>query len=144
MAADATTTESWWNGEAFDRILIDAPCSGTGVIRRHPDIKKLRTPEDISSFREKQLALLENLWKTLAVGGKLLYATCSILKSENQDVVSRFIKDHEDVEVLPIKTPESLKGSGPKTSIYPCNPGIQLFPMARAHDGFYYALMAKA
>ena len=132
-AADASDLDGWWNGETFDRILIDAPCSGTGVMRRHPDIKQLRTPEDVSGFRERQIELLETLWSTLVSGGKLLYVTCSILKSENQDVVNHFAKNRDDVEFLPIEIDSAIQ----------CNPGIQLLPMADGNDGFYYVLMAK-
>jgi len=132
-AADASDLDSWWDGKAFDRILIDAPCSGTGVMRRHPDIKQLRTPEDVSGFRERQINLLETLWSTLAGGGKLLYVTCSILKSENQDVVNHFAKGRNDVDFLPIQIEGAIQ----------CNPGIQLLPLADGSDGFYYVLMAK-
>lgn len=142
IAADANQTHDWWHGQRFDRILIDAPCSGTGVMRRHPDIKTLRTPEDISGFREQQLALLSSLWSVLAPGGRLLYATCSILKSENQDVVSKFAQQQADLSILEI--PITHETTATNASIHQCNPGIQLLPMAQAHDGFYYALMAKA
>lgn len=142
IAADANQVDDWWHGQNFDRILIDAPCSGTGVMRRHPDIKTLRTPEDISGFREQQLALLSSLWSVLAPGGRLLYATCSILKSENQDVVSKFAQQQADLSILEIQIPHETTATN--VSIHQCNPGIQLLPMAQAHDGFYYALMAKA
>lgn len=139
--ADASDLNSWWSGEFFDRILLDAPCSGSGVMRRHPDIKHLRTPEDVSGFRQQQIDLLQALWSSLAEGGKLLYVTCSILKSENQDVVTHFAKGRKDLEFLDMQIDESLSGLSQKA--IPCNPGIQLLPMAEAHDGFYYALMAK-
>ena len=139
--ADASEPKSWWDGNPFDCILLDAPCSGTGVIRRHPDIKHLRTPEDISGFRARQIKLLEALWSTLAEGGKLLYVTCSILKSENQDVVSHFAKGRSDLKHLDIQ----LEGSAEELAArsYQCQPGIQLLPMAEGQDGFYYALMVK-
>lgn len=141
-AGDASDPDSWWSGEPFDCILLDAPCSGSGVIRRHPDIKHLRTPEDISGFRERQIKLLEALWSTLAEGGKLLYVTCSILKSENQDVVSHFAKGRSDLKLLDTQIGEAA--SDTENRIFDCSPGIQLLPMAQAQDGFYYALMAKA
>lgn len=131
--ADASDVSQWWSGKQLDRILVDAPCSGSGVMRRHPDIKHLRTPEDVSGFRERQIELLEVLWSTLATGGKLLYVTCSILKSENQDVVNHFAKNRTDVEFLPIEIEGAVD----------CNPGIQILPMANGPDGFYYVLMAK-
>lgn len=140
-AEDASNPDSWWSGQPFDCILLDAPCSGSGVIRRHPDIKHLRTPEDISGFRERQIKLLEALWSTLAEGGKLLYVTCSILKSENQDVVSHFAEGRSDLQLLDTKIGEVA--SDAESRIFDCKPGIQLLPMAEAQDGFYYALMAK-
>lgn len=133
LARDTSDTASWWSGEPFQRILLDAPCSGSGVIRRHPDIKQLRTPEDISGFRERQIELLNALWSTLAPAGKLLYITCSILKSENQDVIQHFARDKSDLEHIDIRWQTAV----------PCSPGIQLLPMAERQDGFYYALMAK-
>ena len=141
QVADASDPESWWSKQPFDCILLDAPCSGSGVIRRHPDIKHLRTPEDISGFRERQIKLLEALWSTLAEGGKLLYVTCSILKSENQDVVSHFAKGRNDLALLDM----NIEGASDEFAarVFPCNPGIQLLPMAEGQDGFYYALMAK-
>lgn len=139
--ADATELSSWWSGETFDSILLDAPCSGSGVIRRHPDIKHLRTPEDISGFRERQIKLLEVLWSTLAEGGKLLYVTCSILKSENQDVVSHFAKNRDDLEHLDIQLAGSTEELAARS--FECSPGTQLLPMAEGQDGFYYALLAK-
>lgn len=133
QVADASQTDTWWSTQCFDYILLDVPCSGSGVIRRHPDIKHLRTPEDISGFRERQIELLNALWPTLAPGGKLLYITCSILKSENQDVVNHFARDRVDLEHIPIKLEGAIQ----------CDPGIQLLPMAERQDGFYYALIAK-
>lgn len=142
QVADASDPESWWSKQPFDCILLDAPCSGSGVIRRHPDIKHLRTPEDISGFRERQIKLLEALWSTLAEGGKLLYVTCSILKSENQDVVSHFAKSKNDLTLLDMQ----IEGASDEFAArsFACNPGIQLLPMAEGQDGFYYALMTKA
>ncbi len=133
LAQDACDTESWWSDEPFQGILLDAPCSGSGVIRRHPDIKQLRTPEDISGFRERQIELLNALWSTLAPAGKLLYITCSILKSENQDVIQHFARDRTDLEHIDIRWQAAV----------PCSVGMQLLPMAEQQDGFYYALMAK-
>ncbi|MBA2410793.1 MAG: 16S rRNA (cytosine(967)-C(5))-methyltransferase RsmB [Gammaproteobacteria bacterium] len=91
FVADAARPEDWWNGKPFDRILLDVPCSGTGVIRRHPDIKLLRQPGDIVSLRSRQIALLEALWPLLSDEGMLLYATCSILPEENEQVIDKFM-----------------------------------------------------
>ena len=92
--ADATTSD-WWDGQRFSHILIDAPCSGTGTIRRHPDIKVLLKPEDIARHNEKQTMLLNNLWSMLQPGGTLLYCTCSILDQENDEVIERFVTNQE-------------------------------------------------
>ncbi|MBL8513725.1 MAG: 16S rRNA (cytosine(967)-C(5))-methyltransferase RsmB [Betaproteobacteria bacterium] len=126
--ADAVKRDIWWDGQPFDRILIDAPCSGSGVVRRHPDIKWTRRVADLESFAEQQFALLAALWPTLAPGGRLLYATCSIFRAENEDVVSRFLARHADA--VPIGDNPSLPATG------------RLLPND-AHDGFFYALLEK-
>ena len=132
-AADATNLKSWWDGCRFDRILLDAPCSATGVIRRHPDIKLLRKPADIDTLATIQLTLLQRLWQTLANGGILVYATCSILPSENDEVVKTFIKQQQDAEIM------TISDSWGEASEY----GRQLFPMINGHDGFYYSRLRK-
>ena len=141
VAADASNPEAWWDGEPFDRILLDAPCSGTGVIRRHPDIKLLRRKTDIDKSAELQLALLEALWRLLAPGGRLLYATCSVLAAENDEVVSRFLS----------RTPEAIEDNGeqmlPNYNIrdlmHRKRRGFQILPGERDMDGFYYACLDK-
>jgi len=125
---DAADPRAWWDGKPFQRILADVPCSASGVVRRHPDIKWLRRPEDIAAFAREQTRILDALWRLLEVGGKLLYATCSVFAEENQKVVERFLADHPDAERLPL--PESDNGF------------VQLLPDA-THDGFFYALLAK-
>jgi 16S rRNA (cytosine967-C5)-methyltransferase len=131
LAAQVLTGDAadpaWWDGRPFDRILIDAPCSGTGVIRRHPDIKLLRRPGDIGSFVSQQRRLLARCAGLLAPGGKILYATCSVLPAENQQLVGEFLREHpafhrsgEDVMLLP--TPRSAGA-------------------AALTDGFYYACL---
>jgi 16S rRNA (cytosine967-C5)-methyltransferase len=132
-AADATNLKSWWDGCRFDRILLDAPCSATGVIRRHPDIKLLRKPADIDTLATIQLTLLQRLWQTLANGGILVYATCSILPSENDEVVKTFIKQQQDAEIM------TISDSWGEASEY----GRQLFPVINGHDGFYYSRLRK-
>ncbi len=133
-AADAARPASWWNGEAFDRILLDAPCSATGVIRRHPDIKLLRKPQDIARLAESQFQLLNALWPTLKPGGLLLYATCSTLPQENDDVIARFLHQTPAAELrLPALS------CGVKTAV-----GQQLLPQVNGHDGFYYATLWKS
>jgi 16S rRNA (cytosine967-C5)-methyltransferase len=124
-AADILDLGSWWDGKPFDRILCDVPCSGTGVIRRHPDIKFLRRPNDIPALAETQLAILNALWPCLKPGGILLYATCSILPQENREVVDRFCDLHKNCGIV-------------------AGLGGQLFPEPDGHDGFFYARLAKS
>ncbi len=123
----------WWDGELFDKILLDAPCSATGVIRRHPDIKLLRKPKDIAALVTLQQQILENLWTMLKPGGTLLYATCSILKTENEQQITRFLESHEDAKETKIDLDWGIK-----TSV-----GIQQLPIHN-FDGFYYAKLQKA
>ena len=132
-AADAADTEKWWDGSPFDRILLDAPCSATGVIRRHPDIKILRKPADIVKLSDIQHRLLESLWKTLADKGVLLYATCSILAEENDQVIQQFLQNHADASLLMIDA-----DWGMATDF-----GRQLLPTINGNDGFYYARLQK-
>lgn len=124
--ADAAVVEEWWDGREFDRILLDAPCTGSGVVRRHPDIKWLRREADIGSFAAQQRRLLEALWRVLARGGKLLYVTCSVFAEENRLQIAEFLARHSDAR--------SLAGLLPHDG--------QLLPAAE-HDGFYYALLEK-
>lgn len=143
MTADVTTPAVWIEavagGAAFDRILVDAPCSATGVIRRHPDIKFLRRPTDIEAFATRQNAMLDALWPLLRPGGRLLYATCSVLQAENQDVIAAFLDRHVDAaEVRPLQGPVL-----DATDAAP-GPGYQLLPGPANTDGFYYALMERA
>lgn len=131
--ADATQVKTWWDGEAFDRILLDAPCSGSGVIRRHPDIKLLREPEDMPRFRETQLHLLEALWPLLKPDGLLLYATCSILPTENVEVMQTFLEMHPDAKEDKINADWGAQ----------CDVGRQILPGMDQMDGFYYARLRK-
>ncbi len=131
--ADATTPESWWHGKRFDRILLDAPCTASGVIRRHPDIKFHRRENDVEALAATQRSLLRSLWPLLAQGGLLLYATCSILPQENQQQVLEFVESRSDAAPCPI---ESEWGQA-------AGPGRQILPGDHGMDGFYYALLAK-
>lgn len=117
----------------FDRILLDVPCSATGVIRRHPDIKVLRTAAEVETLVNKQHALLHHAWPLLKPGGFLLYSTCSLLKAENSDQIARFTTATSDAELQNITVPGA----------HICDAGIQLFPQANGADGFYYALLRK-
>lgn len=133
IAGDALTPTLWWDGVAFDRILLDAPCSGTGVIRRHPDIKLLRTPTDIDQFAAVQTQLLETLWPLLAPRGYLLYATCSVMPKENTEVVEQFCATHAEAEHITIEAEWGVAQPA----------GRQLLPAVNGSDGFYYALLRK-
>lgn len=133
ILADATNTKQWWTGEKFDRILLDAPCSGTGIIRRHPDIKILRKESDLSQLTKKQQNLLQSLWPLLAEGGKLLYSTCTVLPEENEMIIKNFLSQQTNAAVIPL----TIK-SGLALSV-----GYQLLPNNNNHDGFYYSLLNK-
>lgn len=132
-AADGREITSWWDNQSFDRILLDAPCSATGVIRRHPDIKLTRKAEDITPLANLQYELLSAIWPTLAVGGILVYATCSVLPEENSQNIEKFLSKHSNAQELDIGSLWGVK--------QPC--GRQLFPQVNGHDGFYYAKLIK-
>lgn len=133
IAADGRATEHWWDGQAFQRILLDAPCSATGVIRRHPDIKITRQASDIEALATLQGELLDALWPTLAVGGILLYATCSVLPQENSDNIARFLQRTPGAREIEISAAFGLAQEH----------GRQLLPQINGHDGFYYAKLRK-
>ncbi len=130
---DAGDPENWKRGALYDRILVDAPCSGTGVIRRHPDIKWLRTPKDVSGFEQQQLRLLKSLWPALKPNGLLLYVTCSIIPQENSELVQSFLASQTDALSQPL--PDWLG--------LPAGQGRQLLPSSNGTDGFFYALIKK-
>lgn len=134
IAEDARQTQRWWDGQHFDYIMLDAPCSGTGVIRRHPDIKLLRQSTDIARYMQTQAELLAALWPLLKPGGQLLYTTCSILPAENSETISRFCESYADAYPAPLAIPHALTQKV----------GQQLLPTAQSHDGFYYALLTKS
>jgi 16S rRNA (cytosine967-C5)-methyltransferase len=134
LAADAGDVSAWWDGQPFERILLDAPCSATGVIRRHPDIKVLRRDSDIAVLQQEQARLLRALWQTLKPGGVMLYATCSILPEENHQQVVDFLAEQADAVHLPIQA-----DWGHAREV-----GRQILPGESGMDGFYYALLAKA
>ena len=125
-------TQDWWDGQYFDKILLDAPCSATGVIRRHPDIKLLRKPKDISTLVSLQKDILDNLWTMLKPNGILLYATCSILKNENEMQIAQFLQNHPDAIEAEIMLDWGIKTSH----------GRQQIP-SHEWDGFYYAKIKK-
>jgi len=133
IACDARNTGEWWDGQGFQRILLDAPCSATGVIRRHPDIKLTRQPDDILALATLQGELLDALWPTLEVGGVLLYATCSTLPTENTEVVEAFLARTPGARELDLATAAGIKQPH----------GRQLLAQEGGHDGFYYAKLIK-
>jgi 16S rRNA (cytosine967-C5)-methyltransferase len=123
---DARTVDDWWDGRPYDRILADVPCSASGVVRRHPDAKWLRRASDVAAFASTQQAIVDALWRTLAAGGKMLYATCSVFGEENARQVEAFIGRHSDARMLPTTRAAQLHHL-PDTE----------------HDGFFYALLQK-
>lgn len=133
IACDARDTASWWDGKPFQRILLDAPCSATGVIRRHPDIKLTRQADDIPALATLQGELLDALWPTLEVGGMLLYATCSSLPTENTEVIDAFLARTPGARELDLATEAGLRQPH----------GRQLLAQEGGHDGFYYAKLIK-
>jgi 16S rRNA (cytosine967-C5)-methyltransferase len=128
VVGDAAEPDAWWDGKPFQRILADVPCSASGVVRRHPDIKWLRRRTDIAGFAAQQLDILQALWRLLAQDGKLLYATCSVFGQENEQVVAAFLERQPDARRLPVALPGKMGG--------------QLLPDDQ-HDGFFYALLQK-
>lgn len=133
IACDARDTANWWDGKTFQRILLDAPCSATGVIRRHPDIKLTRQADDIPALATLQGELLDALWPTLEVGGMLLYATCSSLPTENTEVIEAFLARTPGARELDLATEAGLRQPH----------GRQLLAQEGGHDGFYYAKLIK-
>ena len=133
VTGDATDPRAWWDGRQFDRILADVPCSATGVIRRHPDIKVRRQPQDLPKLLETQTRILESLWPLLKPGGKLLYVTCSILTAENEKQLAAFLARH----------PEAAEDGLPPTAGVARVVGRQILPGESGMDGFYYACLRK-
>ncbi len=138
IVGDAGAPQDWWDGQHFDRILADVPCSATGVIRRHPDIKRLRRPEDLPVLVERQAAILDALWSLLKPGGRMVYATCSILDRENAAQIAAFLRRHGDARALPMAVDwgEMRQTDGQFL-------GRQVFPVPEGHDGFFYAVLEK-
>ena len=131
--ADASDVQTWWGGERYQRILLDAPCSASGVVRRHPDVKSRRTPGEVSAAAGLQARLLAALWPLLAPGGKLLYVTCSVFQRENAAQIAAFLAGHPDAAALPLDAAWGV-ASGP---------GRQVLMGEGGMDGFYYACLEK-
>jgi 16S rRNA (cytosine967-C5)-methyltransferase len=126
QVADAAQLDEWWDDVVFDRVLLDAPCSASGVVRRHPDARWLRRPSDIATVAREQKRLLDALWQVVRPGGKLLYVTCSIFREENQTQIEGFLARHPEARLLPL-------GPGESALLLP----------TEEHDGFYHALVEK-
>ncbi|HKE41852.1 MAG TPA: 16S rRNA (cytosine(967)-C(5))-methyltransferase RsmB [Casimicrobiaceae bacterium] len=136
VAADVADTSAWWDGQQFDRILIDAPCTASGVVRRHPDAKWLRRENDVIAFTEQQRKLLDALWPCLARGGRMLYATCSIFRAENGNNVDAFCERFSDAQRESITLSSEVDAEDGQ--LLPAGPGAE-----HNHDGFFYALLHK-
>lgn len=133
LVGDAAAPAGWWDGRCFERILLDSPCSGSGIIRRHPDIKLLRRPRDLDALTHTQAKLLDALWPLLAPGGRLVYATCSVLEREGARQVARFVARTPDAAALPLAVPWGrVRGMG-----------RQVLPGDSGMDGFFYAALVK-
>ena len=135
---DAAAPDAWWNGVPFDRILLDAPCSALGVIRRHPDIRVRKSPAEIDRLPLLQARLLTSAWRMLATGGRLVYATCTVTRSENRDVITAFLEGTPDANIVPAEHWAGWPGFGEADGC-----GRQILPGEAGADGFYYAVLTK-
>jgi 16S rRNA (cytosine967-C5)-methyltransferase len=135
---DAGSPSAWWDGQAFDRILLDAPCSALGVIRRHPDIRLRKSPSEIDKLPLLQGRLLTSAWRMLASGGRLVYATCTVTRSENRDVIAAFLAGTPDASIVPAESWPGWPGFGEPDGF-----GRQILPGEAGADGFYYAAVNK-
>lgn len=138
MTGDAADPDSWWNGRMFDRILLDVPCSATGVIRRHPDIKLLRRASDIVNLAARQSQLLDAIWPLLKPGGRLVYASCSALRAENEHNITEFLAQHSDARDVTAAAARQLGFSHDEST------GLAINAGQGGMDGFYYACLHKA
>jgi 16S rRNA (cytosine967-C5)-methyltransferase len=138
LAGDSVHPEKWWDGEPFDRILLDAPCSGLGVIRRHPDIRLRKSPSDIDKLPALQSQLLQAAWRLLAPGGRLVYVTCTVTRSENRDVIAAFLAQTPGAALIPAELWAGWPGLGEADEF-----GRQILPGEAGADGFYYAALTK-
>jgi 16S rRNA (cytosine967-C5)-methyltransferase len=135
VCADAAATRTWWDGTPFDHILLDAPCTASGIVRRHPDIRWLRRESDIAQLANEQRNLLAALWPLLKTGGRLLYCTCSIFRAEGDEQVKAFLANNKDAKLLPSPGHLLPQNSGPAPDLVDNQAGN--------HDGFFYALFEK-
>jgi 16S rRNA (cytosine967-C5)-methyltransferase len=135
VAGDASWPADWWDGRLYDGILLDAPCTASGIVRRHPDIRWLRRPTDIAQLAGIQAHLLATLWPLLKPGGRLVYCTCSVFRAEGEQQIEMFVTRHTDASLMP-SPGHLLPRSGVDATVIPDN-------LLREHDGFYYALLEK-
>jgi len=133
LEGDASKPEDWWDNQPYQKILVDAPCSGLGIIRRHPDIKHLRHAEDLTALRDSQRNILKACWSILEEGGLLLYTTCSILPEENVDQIEAFLEHTSNAIIEDIELAHTV----------PQKFGLQALPGHSDTDGFYYCLIRK-
>lgn len=133
VVADANKIETWFEGDKYDKILLDVPCSASGIVRRQPDIKYIRQPQDLEKICKDQQELLSNIVETLKPGGMLLYATCSIFKQENSDQIKDFLKSHPDYTEIKLNYDFAMN----------CEYGIQIITGCQDMDGFYYCCLRK-
>jgi 16S rRNA (cytosine967-C5)-methyltransferase len=138
IVGDSTDSARWWDGTLFDRILLDAPCSGLGVIRRHPDIRLRKSPSDIDKLPALQGRLLKSAWGMLSPGGRLVYVTCTVTRSENRDVIGAFLNTTPDARAVPVEEWQGWPGLGDADEF-----GRQILPGEAGADGFYYAALTK-
>lgn len=145
LRGDASHPDGWWQGALFDKILLDVPCSASGVIRRHPDIKHLRRAEDIELLQQIQRDILLKSWDLLKPGGEMLYATCSVFKAENEQQIEWFLQQCTDASLCQLPLSAEANDIQPGiTASGKAKLGLQLFPQGQLHDGFYYALLQKS
>ena len=135
VVGDAGQPDTWWDGALFDAILLDAPCTASGIVRRHPDVRWLRRPTDIAQLAALQAQLLETLWPLLRPGGRLVYCTCSVFRAEGDAQIKTFVAHHTDAVFMP-SPGHLLPQNGAASPLFPDN-------LAGEHDGFYYALLEK-
>ncbi|MBN9424889.1 MAG: 16S rRNA (cytosine(967)-C(5))-methyltransferase RsmB, partial [Burkholderiales bacterium] len=137
LAGDARSTAGWWDGRPFDRVLVDAPCTASGIVRRHPDIRWLRRRSDLATLSRQQAEILAGLWPVLKPGGKLLYVTCSVFRAEGESVINHFLAERQDAARVPLSWRFGNSADEPVAQLLPTA------TEARDHDGFFYALLEK-
>jgi len=138
---DAGTPSAWWDGKPFDRILLDAPCTASGIVRRHPDIPWLRRPDDVAHLATLQTRLLSALWPLLGVGGRLLYIVCSLFPEEGPEQIARFRDQHPEACEVPLPAGSPHVQLVPTPAAAPAWDGVSALPTV--HDGFFFALLQK-